>query len=325
MSMKDYIAMFPGQGSQFVGMGRELSSMIENILIKSRGTPGLPSDLLDVMLSGPEEKLAQTLYTQPAVFLVSSVLFQSWMKSGGGTPVALGGHSLGEYAAVVAGGGATIEEGLRLVCQRAEWMTQLSAKKCLGMNACIGLERHEVEEVLTNITLPNLPSMESEFVSVATINSKRQIVIGGTKQTLVLASEKLLKNGAKRVIPLNVSSAFHTQAMLAAQSKVQGYFKSNPLGPIKTKVIASFDGELLNTSGRIEDLLVQQCVREVNFPAMVKAADDLSENIVEFGARCPLSGLCRRNAYSGQVFKVDSLETIASTRTMLQHNEVRAR
>lgn len=212
--------LFPGQASQFEGMGKDLyesSALAKNLLEQANELLGFR--ITDVMFEGTMEDLKQTKITQPAVFLHSIVK----AKLAGDTfqPDAVAGHSLGEFSALVAANALSFEDGLQLVYQRALAMQEACELQPSTMAAILGLEDAVVEQICAEIT--------EEIVVPANYNCPGQLVISGTVRGIEIAVEKLTAAGAKRAIVLEVGGAFHSPLMQPAQDKLQAAIENMPI------------------------------------------------------------------------------------------------
>lgn len=203
--------LFPGQGSQHKGMGAKLFDVYPELL-------GCADEILgysikDLCLNNPDNKLHQTQYTQPALFVVNALYFQHRLEKTKALPNFAAGHSLGEYNALQAAGAVTFENGLRLVQKRGDLMSKVPPG---GMAAVVGLDRNTVRELLDTTTLAD--------IDIANINAPEQIVISGPRDRIHSCADVFEKKGA-RYIPLNVSGAFHSRYMRDAQQEFATFLK----------------------------------------------------------------------------------------------------
>ncbi len=228
--MKAYI--FPGQASQFTGMGADMYSSSE--IAKTyfdRANEILGYDISKIMFSGTEDELKQTQITQPAVFLHSVI--KAYMAEDEFQPEAVAGHSLGEFSALVAARALTFEDGLKLVQQRAEAMQKACELVPSTMAAIIGMDDTQVEQICQDI---------DEIVVAANYNCPGQLVISGSIRGIELAVDELVKAGARSAIVLKVGGAFHSPLMMPAQQSLQNAIEkvaiSSPVCPIYQNVDA---------------------------------------------------------------------------------------
>lgn len=268
-----YCLIFPGQGSQFPGMSRGLDM-----------EPSVHGHLCNLMENGPEDQLEQTLHAQPAVLSVSAAL---WERSGLKDPAAVMGHSLGEYAALVAAGCLNTSEALSLVRKRAEFMDSSRPQGAGGMAAVMGLSRQEIDEIIAGF--PEL--------WVANLNGASQVVISGSVKSIDAASSRLKDRGAKRVVPLGVSVASHCPYMETARRSLEGYLRHVELREPSCPVISNASARPERDPARIKELLADQLVSPVLFEESVQAANALGiDHFVEIGPRSVLAPLVRRIA-----------------------------
>jgi [acyl-carrier-protein] S-malonyltransferase len=227
--------VFPGQGSQFPGMGRNLyeqSAFAKKLFEQANEILGFR--ISDIMFSGTEEQLQQTLVTQPAVFLHSVIAFKGIEAS---RPEMVAGHSQGEFSALVANGVLSFEDGLKLVSIRAKAMQAACEKEPSTMAAILGLPDETVEQICTEVQ-----AASGEIVVPANYNCPGQLVISGSINGVRLASERAKAAGAKRTLPLKVSGAFHSPFMMPAQEELKEAIESttfyNPNCPVYQNVVA---------------------------------------------------------------------------------------
>ena len=298
--MTSYV--FPGQGSQFPGMGKDLYQGNENARkLFEQANDLLGFRITDVMFDGSDEDLRATRVTQPAVFLHSVIL--ALCTPGLSAPDMVGGHSLGEFSALVAAGALSFEDGLKLVKIRAEQMQACCEKVPGTMAAIIGLPDATVEEICSKISAPE------KVVVPANYNCDGQIVISGEKEAVLAACDALKEAGAKRALPLAVGGAFHSPLMEPARAGLataieQAEVKA-PRCPIYQNVTAKAETDPV----RIKDNLLQQLTSPVRWTASVKnmLAAGASE-FTEIGPGAVLQGLVKRIAAAeGKEINVNSI------------------
>ena len=232
--MKNKIAfVFPGQGSQFVGMGRDFydTYQVAREVINFANTK-LDFDLKKLIFEGPLEELTKTIYCQPAIYVISFAILEVVRKEFPKiVPEVFAGHSLGEYTALTAAGSISFEDGLELVMKRAEFMQEAATNSKGAMLAVIGYERALIEK-----------AMDSVSISFANINTPTQIILSGEKEQIILA-ENQLKGKAKKTVLLNVSGAFHSPLMKSAKEKLAPYIDNASIqSPTKGDFIMNVSG-----------------------------------------------------------------------------------
>lgn len=283
--MKAYV--FPGQGAQFVGMGKSIyDSHPEIKAMFKKANEILGFRITDLMFEGTDEDLRQTKVTQPAIFLHSVLLAKSLGDDF--KPEMTAGHSLGEFSALVAAGALSFEDGLKLVYRRALAMQKACEAEPSTMAAILGLEDSVVEKVLESIP---------EVVVAANYNSPGQLVISGSIEGINIACEKLKEAGAKRALPLKVGGAFHSPLMNPAKEELAEAINSTrfnkPICPIYQNVTAkpTSDPEQIKTN------LIAQLTSPVKWTQIVQnmAADGLT-HCVELGPGSVLQGLVKKIA-----------------------------
>ncbi len=278
--MKAYV--FPGQGAQFVGMGKDLyenSSVAKSLFDQADEILGF--HITQLMFESTPEDLRQTKVTQPAVFLHSVIMAKTLEDF---HPDMVAGHSLGEFSALTAAGALSFEDGLRLVSKRAMAMQKACEMNPSTMAAVIAMPDETVEEICASIT--------EEVVVAANYNCPGQIVISGSKAGIELATEKLKAAGAKRVLPLAVGGAFHSPLMEPARvelaSAIEATQFSTPICPIYQNV----DAKPYTDPTRIKANLVAQLTSPVRWTQSVKnMLADGADEFVELGPGTVLQGL----------------------------------
>ena len=287
--MKAFV--FPGQGAQYVGMGKPLfekSPEAKKLFTQANEILGFA--ITDVMFEGPEEAQRQTKVTQPAVFLHSVILARLFPNF---KPDMVAGHSLGEFSALVASGALSFEDGLRLVSARAMAMQAACELEPSTMAAIIGLPDEKVEEICNGI---------SEIVVPANFNCPGQLVISGSMKGVELACEALKAAGAKRALPLKVGGAFHSPLMEPARQKLAEAIEktqfNKPLCPIYQNVDAKPDTD----PAEIKANLVKQLTSPVRWTQIVRAmVADGAKAFVELGPGNVLQGLIKKTEPTAEV------------------------
>ena len=271
--MKAFV--FPGQGAQFVGMGKDLYET--NALAKKyfdRADEILGFKITEIMFNGTDEQLKETKVTQPAVFLHSVI--QALCLGDSFNPAMVAGHSLGEFSALVASGALDFEDGLRLVASRANAMQKACEINSGTMAAIIGLPDEKVEEICASV------SSEGDIVVAANYNCPGQLVISGNVNAVNAACEKLKEAGAKRALPLKVSGAFHSPLMQPAKDELQAAIEKTTFKTPKCPVYQNVDAKPHTDAEEIKLNLIAQLTSPVRWTASVQTmihdgADDLTE------------------------------------------------
>jgi [acyl-carrier-protein] S-malonyltransferase len=271
--MKAFV--FPGQGAQFVGMGKDLyesNPLAKELFEKANDILGYR--ITDIMFDGTDEDLKQTKVTQPAVFLhsvISAICMGDEFK-----PDMTAGHSLGEFSALVAAGALSFEDGLRLVYARAMAMQKACDAAPSTMAAIIGLPDEKVVEVCQTV------STDDSVVVAANFNCPGQIVISGNVEAVKLACEKMKEAGAKRALPLNVGGAFHSPLMQPAKEELQKAIEQTEVKAPKCPVYQNVDALPHTDPEEIKANLIAQLTSSVRWTESVKhmiadGADDFTE------------------------------------------------
>ena len=281
--MKAYV--FPGQGAQFPGMGKDLYDQSEKAKeLFEKANEILGFRITDVMFNGTDEDLKQTNVTQPAIFLHSVILAITLGDEF--KPEMVAGHSLGEFSALVAAGALSFEDGLKLVAARANAMQKACEIQEGAMAAILGLDDFTVEEVC---------EMVSEVVVPANYNSPGQLVISGSVEGVDKACAFLTERGAKRALKLNVSGAFHSPLMEAARAELESAIEATDIKEPICPVYQNIDAKPYTDPTSIKHNLIAQLTGAVRWTQTVKRMlEDGATSFTEVGPGNVLQGLIKK-------------------------------
>ncbi|MEN6502194.1 MAG: ACP S-malonyltransferase [Tenuifilaceae bacterium] len=281
--MKAYV--FPGQGAQFVGMGKDLyenSPAAREMFEKANAILGFR--ITDLMFSGTDEDLRQTKVTQPSIFLHSVILAK--VLGDEFSPNMVAGHSLGEFSALVAAGALSFEDGLRLVAARAMAMQKACEKEPSTMAAVLGLDDAKVEEICRSI---------DEVVVPANYNCPGQLVISGSVKGVEIACQKLTEAGAKRALKLAVGGAFHSPLMEPARQELEAAIMSTPFSKPICPVYQNVTAMPTTNPDEIRKNLIAQLTSPVRWTQTVQnMVADGATSFVELGPGNVLQGLIKK-------------------------------
>lgn len=282
--MKAYV--FPGQGAQFVGMGKDLyDNNAEAKEMFEKANEVLGFRITDLMFEGTEEDLRQTKVTQPAIFLHSVILAKSLGDEF--KPDMVAGHSLGEFSALVAAGALSFEEGLKLVSKRAHAMQKACELQPSTMAAVLALPNEKVEELCAEVT--------DEVVAPANYNCPGQVVISGTIEGIDKACEKMLAAGAKRAMKLKVGGAFHSPLMMPAQEELAEAIREAKFQTPVCPVYQNVDAKPHTDPEEIKENLIKQLTAPVRWTQDVEAMiADGADEFIELGPGAVLQGLVKK-------------------------------
>ncbi len=297
--------VFPGQGAQSVGMGKDLYEHLPDsrkMFAAIDATLGF--DLTATMFEGPEDKLRLTYHTQPALLAVSAILFRA-MADSGFRPDYVAGHSLGEYSALVAAGALRYEDGLRTVYERGRLMDRAVPAGQGAMAAVLGAERDALQQLCERI------SIESGLVELANVNSPGQIVVSGSAAGVQAVVDSGKEAGAKRVIPLEVSGPFHCSLMKPAADGLQQVLAGVDIQAPSVPLIANVTAQSVEAADDIRQLLVQQVVAPVLWEDSVRQLlENGVDTFIEVGTGTVLAGLIKKIDRKVKIISVNSYEAL---------------
>ena len=281
--------VFPGQGSQSVGMLTELHAEFATVRDTfAEASAALGYDLWALVANGPDTELNETHRTQPALLTASVAVYRVWLEQGGDTPAYLAGHSLGEYSALVCAGVLTLSDAVKLVEKRGQYM-QLAVPAGTGaMSAIIGLDDALIAKACAE-------AAQGEVVSPVNFNSPGQVVIAGNKAAVERANELCKAAGAKRALPLPVSVPSHCALMKPAADKLADDLNSISFHTAVIPVVNNVDVVAAADAAAIKDALVRQLYSPVRWTESIEflAAQGV-DTVIELGAGKVLSGLIKR-------------------------------
>ena len=309
--------VFPGQGSQVVGMGADLvSAYPAAAALFDRAAEIVGYDLLELCRNGPDERLRETEFSQPAIFVVNSALAAVALGTEGsaGTVVVSAGHSFGEYCSLVLAGSLSFDEALALVNARAIAMQDAAERAAGAMAAILGLDANAVEAAVDAARANG-----AGRVSLANFNSPAQIVISGDRAAVRAAGELCSQAGAKRVVPLNVSGAWHSELMQPAVAKFAPVVERAKLMPPSFAVISNVDAQPYRDAEGIKENLIRSVTAEVLWHATaMRLLAEGPDLIVEFGASPVLAPLLKRLPEAPDVSSVSDRAGVERLRARLQ-------
>ncbi|MCL9666871.1 ACP S-malonyltransferase [Rosenbergiella epipactidis] len=287
--MTQFAFIFPGQGSQTVGMLAELAA--EQPIIEAtyaQASEALGYDLWQLVQQGPAEELNKTWQTQPALLAASVALFRLWQQQGGAQPVLLAGHSLGEYSALVCAGVIDFADAIRLVELRGKLMQEAVPEGTGAMQAIIGLDDAAIRQACEE-------SAQGQVVSPVNFNSPGQVVIAGNKEAVERAGAACKAAGAKRALPLPVSVPSHCALMKPAAEKLAVALREITFSEPKISVVNNVDVKCETDAEAIREALVRQLYSPVRWTESVQyiAAQGVTQ-LVEVGPGKVLTGLTKR-------------------------------
>ncbi|QJW44366.1 ACP S-malonyltransferase [bacterium BFN5] len=300
--------VFPGQGSQVVGMGKELYEKYDIAKeLFHKADQALGYSIMDMCFNGPEEELRKTYNTQPAILTIS-VICHEILKQQGLTPDIVAGHSLGEYSALVAAGALEFSDAVLLVHKRGQFMQQAVPIGEGSMAAILGLDRNSIVEICEKA--------QAEFGAVQAVNFNcpGQVVIAGKAQAVEKAVEMLKAAGAKRAVMLPVSAPFHSTLMEPAAAKLAVELENIEVQDAVIPVVANVDGKIVTNGSTIKKLLVEQAASPVKWEDCVAEMTDYGADLfVEVGPGKVLSGFTKKITKEVQSLNVEDHASLQKT------------
>jgi len=307
--MTNYALLFPGQGSQYVGMGKGFLLTAKGISLVKRAEDVLSLPLKKLMLDGPSEDLMKTAIAQPVILLHSLVAFYCLQDEVEFSVACALGHSLGEYSALVAANVLGFEDALTIVHARGKFMQDAVPLGEGAMVAVIGMDASLIVSLLEEFS----DSSRKDYASCANFNGPMQTVIAGTRVGVLKASEKLKSMGAKRIIDLAVSAPFHCALMKPVQEKIAALFTSVIFRDASFPIISNVTAESEKNGERIRKLLIDQIISPVKFTqciTYVTKHDFYKDGFLELGPKNTLSSIVKKIDKNLTTWNVDALEDI---------------
>ncbi len=292
--MKPFAFIFPGQGSQSVGMLDAWGEHPAVAAVVKEASDALGEDIVKLIKEGPKEALGLTINTQPVMLVAGVAAYRAWLAEGGAKPAVVAGHSLGEYSALVASGVLSLHDAVQTVRLRAAAMQEAVPAGTGAMAAVLGMAAADVIAICAEATAPGGVAA-GEIAEAVNFNDPMQTVIAGTNLGVEKASELLKAKGAKRCLPLPVSAPFHSSLMKPAAEKLRAKLATLTLHAPHIPVLNNIDVAVQTDADKIRDALVRQAfgaVRWVECVAAIKARG--IGTLIECGPGKVLSGMTKR-------------------------------
>ena len=310
--------LFPGQASQYPGMGKELAANHPAARsVFEEADKALGFSISELCFSGSEEALKLTANTQPAILTVSVAAYRV-LEENGVQPAFVAGHSLGEYSALVAAGALNFADAVRLVRHRGEYMQTAVAEGIGAMAAIMGLAPAQVAEICRK-------AADGQVVAPANLNSPEQTVISGHAAAVKRAVEMASAGGAKRAVMLPVSAPFHSALMLPAQQRLEINLRATTFHTLRLPLVTNVDAEITTKGDEARESLIRQVTLPVRWEESVRVMVEEGVNtFVEVGPGRVLTGLLRQIDRSVHVFNVEDEKSLHSTLERLAQAQTEA-
>lgn len=302
--------LFPGQGSQFVGMGKKMADAFPSAAsIFNEANQILGFSLSELIWNGPEEELRATINAQPAI-VATSLACWSVLNNHGIIPAYVAGHSVGEYAALAASGVFSYSEAIKLVRKRGECMYACGIQRPGTMAAVLGLDFSSVEEVCQNVSSENNGS--SFLLEIANLNAPGQIVVSGDKTAVDKSIAIFMERGAKKVVKLSVSGAFHSGLMEEAKTKFDPVLDATKFNDGKILLVSNVTASPLQDGSQIKETMKQQIRKPVRWEELVQYMINKDVSIMlEVGAGQVLSGLVKKINRKIKVYSIQDPQSLS--------------
>lgn len=306
--------IFPGQGSQQVGMGQDVSKQYAAAkAIFDHADEKLGYSLSTLCFDGPEEELRLTIHTQPALLTTSIALYSAMKEELDRLPDFVAGHSLGEYSALVVAEAIAFQDAVSVVRERGRLMEEAVPAGMGTMSAVLGMDREKLADICQTI------SREEARVELANLNCPGQIVISGHKEAVEEASKEAKANGARRVVPLSVSGPFHSSLMDPAAKQLAQTLQEIPFQKAKVPVVANISAGIVQEPDQIRQALVDQVVSPVLWEDTIRfLLNQGVDQFVEIGPGKVLTGLVKKVNRKVKTWNVDDVDSLKQVVEALQ-------
>ncbi len=316
--MKPFAFVFPGQGSQAVGMLDAWGDHPAVTQALAEASEALGEDVAKLIKEGPKEALALTTNTQPVMLVAGVAAWRAWQAEGGALPAAVAGHSLGEYTALVAAGALTLAQAAPLVRFRAQAMQEAVPVGTGAMAAILGMDAAQVSEGCREVQA-GFGAGSAEVVEAVNFNDAAQTVIAGSKAAVEKACEVLKAKGAKRALPLPVSAPFHSSLMKPAAERLREKLAATAIAAPRIPVVNNIDVSVETDADRIRDALYRQAFGPVRWVECVRAIQARGiDTLVECGPGKVLAGMAKRIDPALNGLAVYDPATLADVKGQLQ-------
>lgn len=313
LSHKKVAFVFPGQGSQFLGMGKgvyEASSLVRDVFDNAGNALGF--DIADICFNGPVERLNTTQYTQPAILTVSVAILKHLLSETDLMPVLLAGHSLGEYTALVAANVISFKDAVKMVYKRGLYMQEAVPIGMGGMAAIIGIDRDMVEELCKEA------SRGESIVVPANYNSPGQIVVSGHSDAVDRVVEIARNKGCKRAIKLSVSVPSHSPLMEEAATRLAHDLEEVTFSQPEVPIVTNLSAEPVSSASQLKEHLIKQLTSPVRWDeSMVRMGDSGVQVFIEIGPGRVLKGLLKRILPDVEVYNIEDIGGIKEIKAIL--------